>query len=105
MGDDPHHEGEECIAFSRLMSAVGEAMAEAMRAILTAAGLEVFRSSDDCDACGLERAERGQSPELHPQGARSDRRSATIRCRRFRHDRPVGTDVAGRTSLRHIDIV
>jgi hypothetical protein len=45
--DDPHQEGEECAAFSRLLSAIGEAMAEAMRKILTAAGLEVTSSGND----------------------------------------------------------
>ncbi|MEU8637816.1 hypothetical protein AB0C38_37020 [Amycolatopsis sp. NPDC048633] len=47
LGDDPHHEGEECAAFSRLTSAISEAMVEAMRAILTAAGLEVTRDAED----------------------------------------------------------
>jgi hypothetical protein len=46
-GDDPHQEGEECAAFSRLTSAIAEAMAEAMRAILTAAGLEVAGAAND----------------------------------------------------------
>jgi hypothetical protein len=47
LGDDPHHEGEECAAFSRLTSAISEAMVEAMRAILTAAGLEITRDAED----------------------------------------------------------
>ncbi|MGV9363268.1 hypothetical protein [Amycolatopsis sp. NPDC003731] len=45
--EDPHQEGAECAAFGRLAVAVGEAMAEAMRKILTAAGLEVTDSGDD----------------------------------------------------------
>ncbi|WP_228708344.1 hypothetical protein [Amycolatopsis keratiniphila] len=45
--DDPHREGEECAAFSQLMSAIGEAMAEAIRKILTAAGLEVSGTDND----------------------------------------------------------
>jgi hypothetical protein len=45
--EDPHQEGAECAAFGRLAVAVGEAMAEAMRKILTAAGLEVADSGDD----------------------------------------------------------
>lgn len=45
--DDPHREGEECAAFSRQLSAIGEAMSEAMRKILTAAGLEVARTGND----------------------------------------------------------
>ncbi len=46
-GDDPHREGEECAAFGRLTSAIGAAMAEAMRKILTAAGLEVADAGND----------------------------------------------------------
>ncbi|WP_328644499.1 hypothetical protein OHS58_27695 [Amycolatopsis sp. NBC_00348] len=46
-GDDPHREGAECAAFGRLTSAIGAAMAEAMRTILTAAGLEVADAGND----------------------------------------------------------
>ncbi|MEU4674851.1 hypothetical protein AB0F91_44665 [Amycolatopsis sp. NPDC023774] len=46
-GDDPHREGEEVAAFSRLRSAIGEAMREALFAILTAVGLEVERTAND----------------------------------------------------------
>lgn len=46
-GEDPNRQGEECAAFSRLLSEIGEAMAEAMRKILTAAGLEVRRTEND----------------------------------------------------------
>ncbi|MFF4595275.1 hypothetical protein [Amycolatopsis sp. NPDC001319] len=45
--DDPHREGEEVAAFSRLSAAIGDAMEEAMFAILTAAGLEVERTAND----------------------------------------------------------
>ncbi|MGW4484074.1 hypothetical protein ACWEOE_09565 [Amycolatopsis sp. NPDC004368] len=45
--DDPHREGEEVAAFSRLTSAIGEAMGAAMHAILTAAGLKVERTAND----------------------------------------------------------
>lgn len=45
--DDPHREGEECAAFSQLMSVIGEAMAEAIRKILTAAGFEVSDTDND----------------------------------------------------------
>jgi hypothetical protein len=45
--EDPHQEGAECAAFGRLAGAIGEAMAEAMRKILTAAGLEVADSGND----------------------------------------------------------
>ncbi|SFW79278.1 hypothetical protein [Amycolatopsis australiensis] len=45
--EDPHGEGDEYAAFSRLSSAVGEAMGEAMRKILTAAGLEVTPTLND----------------------------------------------------------
>lgn len=46
-GDDPHREGPECAAFSRLLSEIDTAMSEAMRRILTAAGLEVTSSRND----------------------------------------------------------
>ncbi|WP_328449981.1 hypothetical protein [Amycolatopsis sp. NBC_00438] len=46
-GEDPHREGAECAAFGRLTSAIGAAMAEAMRTILTAAGLEVADAGND----------------------------------------------------------
>ncbi|WP_233223950.1 hypothetical protein [Amycolatopsis sp. CA-128772] len=45
--EDPLQEGAECAAFGALAVAIGEAMAEAMRKILTAAGLEVADSGDD----------------------------------------------------------
>ncbi len=45
--EDPHREGEECAEFSRLLSTIGEAMAEAIRKILTAAGLEVTSANND----------------------------------------------------------
>ncbi|WP_410657528.1 hypothetical protein [Amycolatopsis sp. lyj-112] len=45
--EDPHREGEECAAFKRLLSTIGEAMSTAMRAILTAAGLEVSGTDND----------------------------------------------------------
>ncbi|MFB9684197.1 hypothetical protein [Amycolatopsis plumensis] len=47
MAEDPLQEGVECAAFGKLAVAIGEAMAEAMRKILTAAGLEVADSGDD----------------------------------------------------------
>jgi hypothetical protein len=47
LADDPHQEGAECAAFGKLRVAIGEAMAEAMRKILTAAGLDVTGSGDD----------------------------------------------------------
>ncbi|MGW7539385.1 hypothetical protein [Amycolatopsis sp. NPDC054798] len=47
LGDDPHHEGEECAAFSKLTSAINEAMGKAVLEILTAAGLEAARTGDD----------------------------------------------------------
>jgi hypothetical protein len=45
--EDPLREGAECAAFGKLAAAIGEAMAEAMRKILTAAGLEVTGSGND----------------------------------------------------------
>ncbi|OXM62524.1 hypothetical protein CF165_34290 [Amycolatopsis vastitatis] len=45
--EDPLQEGAECAAFGKLAAAIGEAMAEAMRKILTAAGLEVTGSGND----------------------------------------------------------
>lgn len=45
--EDPHREGEECAAFNRLPSSIGEAMSAAMRAILTAAGMEVAGTGND----------------------------------------------------------
>jgi hypothetical protein len=45
--EDPFQESAECAAFGRLSVAIGEAMAEAMRKILTAAGLEIADSGDD----------------------------------------------------------
>ncbi|WP_410632819.1 hypothetical protein [Amycolatopsis sp. cmx-4-83] len=46
-GDDPHREGAEAAAFSRLFHEIDTAMSEAMRKILTAAGLEVGSSGND----------------------------------------------------------
>ncbi|MEV6911215.1 hypothetical protein [Amycolatopsis sp. NPDC051071] len=45
--EDPHREGEECAAFERLLSTIGEAMSTAMRIILTAAGMEVSVTDND----------------------------------------------------------
>ncbi|EMD24138.1 hypothetical protein B0293_03850 [Amycolatopsis azurea DSM 43854] len=45
--DDPHREGEETAEFARLTSTIGEAMAVAMRTILTAAGMEVSGTGND----------------------------------------------------------
>ncbi|MGW7539384.1 hypothetical protein [Amycolatopsis sp. NPDC054798] len=42
-GDDPHHEGEEFAAFTKQADAVREAMADALLAVLTAAGFEARR--------------------------------------------------------------
>ncbi|WP_242546086.1 hypothetical protein [Amycolatopsis sp. MtRt-6] len=47
LAEDPLQEGAECAAFGKLAVAIGEAMAEAMRKILTAAGLDVTGSGDD----------------------------------------------------------
>jgi hypothetical protein len=45
--EDPLQEGPECEAFGKLAVAIDGAMAEAMRKILTAAGLEVTGSGND----------------------------------------------------------
>ncbi|MEV6448087.1 hypothetical protein [Amycolatopsis sp. NPDC051716] len=47
LAEDPLQERAETAAFGALAVAVGEAMAEAMRKILTAAGLEVADSGND----------------------------------------------------------
>ncbi|WIX98838.1 hypothetical protein QRX60_32895 [Amycolatopsis mongoliensis] len=73
LGDDPHHEGEECAAFDRLTSAISGAMAEAMHAILTAAGPEVVRDAEDVSAHELLVTRR-----LTPSPWRA--RRATTRC-------------------------
>ncbi|WIX97886.1 hypothetical protein QRX60_27810 [Amycolatopsis mongoliensis] len=46
-GDDPHREVPEAAAFSRLLNETGTAMSEAMRKILTAAGLEVTAGGNE----------------------------------------------------------
>ncbi|MEU5261715.1 hypothetical protein [Amycolatopsis sp. NPDC021455] len=46
-GDDPHREGPECAEFNGLLSEIHAAMGEAIRRILTAAGLEVTSSGND----------------------------------------------------------
>ncbi|WP_236792299.1 hypothetical protein [Amycolatopsis sp. GM8] len=75
-GDDPHHEGEECAAFSRLTSAIGEAMAKAMQAILVAAGLEVARTDNDYAPHELLITRRlAQSPWRARRDARAEARS------------------------------
>ncbi|QUQ71820.1 hypothetical protein [Kutzneria sp. CA-103260] len=45
--EDPLQEGEETAAFKRLNDGIGEAMQEAMRKIMTTAGLEVVDTDND----------------------------------------------------------
>ncbi|HET6705555.1 hypothetical protein [Amycolatopsis sp.] len=79
-GDDPHREGPECAAFTRLLSEIHTAMSAAMRRILTAAGLEVTGSGNDY-APGELLVTRRLAPSVWQarRDARSNRRHESMR--------------------------